>query len=236
MSIHIEAKAGEIAPDLLLPGDPLRAKFIAETYFDNPKLVNQIRGMYCYTGTYKGKPVSAMGSGMGQPSLSIYVNELYRDYDVQRIIRVGSCGSIQPGVKIKDLVLAQSACTNSAVNKHRFRGMDYAPHGDFDLLVTARNLGKNMGQQVHVGSILSSDTFYEADPDLWKLWAKYGVLAIEMETAELYTLAAQYGRKALGLLTVSDSLVDPSEDVLQDREKGFRAMAQVALDTLNSLD
>lgn len=232
MSIHIQAKPGEIAPRLLLPGDPLRAKFIAETYFDSPRLVNELRGMYCYTGTYQGVPVSAMGSGMGQPTLSIYVNELFRDYDVQTILRVGSCGGLQPEVKVMDLVLAQGASTTGNVNHRRFQGMDYAPLADFDLLVAAHTKAKQQRLPVHVGNILATDSFYDPDPSAWKLWASYGVLAIEMESAELYTLAAQFNRRALSILTVSDSLVDPTTDVLQDRETGFKAMAELSLEVL----
>lgn len=232
MSIHIQAKPGEIAPRLLLPGDPLRAKFIAETYFESPKLVNELRGMFCYTGTYKGVPVSAMGSGMGQPTLSIYVNELFREYGVQTIIRVGSCGGLQPEVKVMDLVLAQGASTTGNVNHRRFHGMDYAPLADFGLLMSAHQKAQEMGLPVHVGNILATDSFYDPDPHIWKLWASYGVLAIEMESAELYTLAAQFKRKALSILTVSDSLVDPSTDVLQDRETGFKAMAELSLEVL----
>jgi purine-nucleoside phosphorylase len=232
MSIHIQAKPGDIAPRLLLPGDPLRAKFIAETYFDSPRLVNELRGMYCYTGTYKGVAVSAMGSGMGQPTLSIYVNELFREYDVQTILRVGSCGGLQPEVKVMDLVLAQGASTTGNVNHRRFQGMDYAPLADFDLLVSAHSKAKAMSLPTHVGNILATDSFYDPDPNSWKVWASYGVLAIEMESAELYTLAAQFKRKALSILTVSDSLVDPSTDVLQDRETGFKAMAELSLEVL----
>lgn len=229
MSIHIEAKSGEIAGSVLLPGDPLRAKFIAETYFENPVLVSRLRGMYCYTGTYQRNQVSVMGSGMGQASLSIYVNELFRDYGVQQVIRVGSCGAIQERIGIKDLILAQGACTNSSMNSLRFRGMDYAPLADFSLLAKAHGLATQRGDRIFVGGVLSTDSFYDADPEVWKLWASYGVLGIEMETAELYTLAAKYGRQALSILTVSDSLVDPSRDALQERETGFTSMAELAL-------
>ncbi|NCN04512.1 MAG: purine-nucleoside phosphorylase [Spirochaetales bacterium] len=232
MSIHISAKPGEIAADLLLPGDPLRAKFIAETFFESPKLVNEIRGMYCFTGSYRGKPISVMGSGMGQPSLSIYVNELFRDYNVQRVIRVGSCGSIQPKVKVRDLILAAGACSTGNMNRRRFQGMDFAPVSDFGLLRQAHDLATAGSTPVHVGNVLATDSFYEPDADGWKMWATYQVLAIEMESAELLTLAAQFDRRALSILTVSDSLVDPSTDALQDRERGFRAMAELALNTL----
>lgn len=237
MSIHIAAAQGDIAPQVLLPGDPLRAKFIAETLFEQPKLVNEVRGMYCYTGTYKGQAVSAMGSGMGQASLSIYVNELFRDYGVQTIIRVGSCGSLRKNVRVRDLILAQGASTNSNMNRRRFSGMDFAALGDFQALQAAAWLCSERKLPYHIGNVLSTDSFYDPDPEVWKLWAKYGVLGVEMESAELYTLAAQYGRRALSILTVSDSLADPAAgDVLQDREKGFLAMAELALDTVCRLD
>lgn len=236
MSIHISAKPGDIAPAMLLPGDPLRARHIAETLFTSPRLVNEIRGMYCYTGTYQGMPVSVMGSGMGQASLSIYVNELYRDYGVQNIIRVGSCGSLKKEIRIMDLVLAQGASTNANMNRRRFMGMDFAPLPDFATLKAAQEVCQERGLTHHVGNILSTDTFYDPDPEAWKLWARYGVLGVEMETAELYTLAAAYGRRALCILTVSDSLADPDGgDALMDRETGFTTMAEVALEGLRKV-
>jgi purine-nucleoside phosphorylase len=229
MSIHIGAQKGEIASTVLFPGDPLRAKHIAETFFDDPRCVNEIRGMFCYTGSYRGKPVSVMGSGMGQPSLSIYTNELYRDYDVRSIIRIGSAGSLQESVLVGDIVLAQGACTNASVNRRRFSGLDYAPISDFGLLRAAWDAAQSAGLRTHVGNVLSTDSFYDPQGDMWKTWASYGVLAVEMESAELLTLAASYGRKALGILTISDSLVDSSHDILQDREKGMTDMAELAL-------
>lgn len=231
MSIHISAGPDDIADTILLPGDPLRARFIAETFFKNPVCVNEVRAMYCFTGTYKGRRVSVMGTGMGQPSLSIYVNELFREYGVQTAIRVGSAGSLRKNVRVRDLILAMSVCSNGAMNKRRFGGMDYAPTANFDLLKAAHNAATASDNPVHVGPVLATDSFYDPDPEAWKLWANYGVLAVEMESAELYTLAAQYGRRALSILTVSDSIVDPNAaHALDDREKGFTDMAAVALE------
>jgi purine-nucleoside phosphorylase len=233
MSIHIGAKPGEIAPTVLFPGDPLRARHIAKTMLENSTCVNEIRGMLCFTGSWEGKPVSVMGSGMGQPSLSIYANELYRDYDVQSIIRIGSAGSLQESVKVGDIVLAQGACTNAGINRRRFSGLDYAPISSFDLLQGAWKFGVDAGLNIHVGNVLSTDSFYDPQPEMWKNWAAYGVLAVEMESSELLTLAASYRRKALGILTISDSLVDSSHDILADRETGMTSMAEMALSLID---
>ncbi|MBN1520746.1 MAG: purine-nucleoside phosphorylase [Spirochaetales bacterium] len=232
MSVHIEAAPGAIAESVLLPGDPLRAKFIAETYLEGAELFNRVRNMFGYTGTYKGTRVSVMGTGMGMPSHSIYVNELLRDYGAKRLIRVGTCGSIRADLKVRDVVLAISACTDSNVNRVRFRGMDYAPAASFGLLERANALGRERGLAPRVGSIVSSDSFYAEDPEQWKLWARFGVLAIEMEAAELYTLAAKFGAQALAVLTVSDSIVSGEATSPAERETSFRAMAELALDTV----
>ena len=176
MSVHIGAKEGQIAESILLPGDPLRAKFIAETFLENPECYNEIRGMYGYTGTYKGKRVSVQGTGMGIPSISIYANELIQFYGVKNLIRVGTCGSYQESVKVRDVIIAMSACTDSAVNKLRFNGMDFAPTANFELLKKAYDASVAKGLNTKVGSVLSSDTFYDDDPDSWKLWAKYGIM------------------------------------------------------------
>jgi len=230
MSIHIGAKKGDIAPAILLPGDPMRAKFIAETFLANPVCYNQVRGMLGYTGTYRGKPVSVQGSGMGQPSLSIYVTELMTMYDVRTLIRVGSCGAMQPELKLRDILIAQAASTDSSMNRLRFHGMDYAPVADFPLLMKAWNIAGDKKIPVTVGNILSSDVFYSDDPDSWKLWAEYGVLAAEMETSALYTLAAKYKCRALSILTVSDSIVMKQETTSEEREKTFREMIEIALE------
>ena len=230
MSLHIAAKAGEIAESVLLPGDPLRAKFIAETFFEHPVLYTDIRNMFGYTGIYKGKRVSVQGTGMGMPSISIYANELFREYGVRRAIRVGTAGSLQEHVKVRDLVIAMSASTDSAVNRVRFSGMDYAPTSSFKLLKSAYDAAVARGWTPHVGSVLSSDSFYTEDPDQWKLWAKFGVLAVEMEAAELLTLAAKYGREALAILTISDSLVTHEATSAEDRRATFTRMMEVALE------
>ncbi|MGM0419458.1 MAG: purine-nucleoside phosphorylase [Bacillota bacterium] len=229
MSVHIGAKQGDIAETVLLPGDPLRAKFIAENYLEDVKCYNEVRGMYGYTGTYQGKKVSAQGSGMGMASLSIYVNELIRDYGVNKIMRVGSCGAISDRVEIRDVILAKGACSNSKMNDIRFNGQSYSPTADFHLLKDAYEVAKANQVNVTVGNIYSSDMFYQDDPKWHKVWRQYGVLAVEMETAELYTLAAKYGIQALSLLTVSDSLVTGEETTAEERERTFTDMMEIAL-------
>jgi purine-nucleoside phosphorylase len=234
MSIHIAAQKSQIADKILLPGDPLRAKFVAENYLDNPVCFNEVRNMFGYTGSYKGKPVSVMGTGMGMPSLSIYVHELIREYGVKRLIRIGTCGGMQEYVKLRDIVLAMSASTDSAVNRQRFGGMDYAPTASFNLLKAAWDAAAAHRLRVFAGPVLSSDMFYTEDPEQWKLWAKFGVLAVEMETAELYTLAAKYGCEALSVLTISDHLITGEATTSEERQRSFRAMMEVALDAIFS--
>jgi purine-nucleoside phosphorylase len=188
VSIHIGAKKGQIAPTILLPGDPLRARHIAETMLEDAFCFNEVRGMLGFTGRYGDKRVSIMGSGMGMPTLSIYVNELISEYDVKTLIRVGTCGAFQPYLKVGDVVLPMAASTNSQVNKLRFQGMDYAPAASFQLLLKAYEAAKARGARVYVGGMFSSDTFYNDDPEWWKIWANYGALATDMETSCLYTL------------------------------------------------
>lgn len=230
MSVHIGAKENDIASTVLLPGDPLRAKFIAENFLEGAVCYNEVRGMYGFTGIYKGKKVSVQGTGMGIPSLSIYVNELITQYGVKNLIRVGTCGAMQPDINIRDVILAMTSSTNSAINRLRFNGMDYAPAASFKLLNKAYELATARHKDVKVGNVLSSDTFYDDDPDAWKLWAKYGVLAVEMETTGLYTLAAKYGVDALTILTVSDSLVTGQATSADEREKTFKDMIEIALE------
>ena len=230
MSIHIGAKPGQIAPTVLLPGDPLRAKFIAETLLKDTVCFNEVRGMLGYTGRYGSKTVSVMGTGMGIPSLSIYVNELVSEYGVDTLIRVGTCGSFQPYLKSGDIVLAMTASTDSHINRLRFRGMDYAPAASFDLLLKAYQAANARGLDAHVGGILSGDSFYHDDPDWWKIWADYGALVVEMESNALYTLAAKYKVSALSILTVSDSLVTGETASAEQREQGFPLMAEIALE------
>ncbi|AIS52776.1 purine nucleoside phosphorylase DeoD-type [Thermoanaerobacter kivui] len=230
MSIHIGAKENEIAQTVLLPGDPLRAKYIAENFLEDAKCYNEIRGMYGFTGYYKGKRVSVQGTGMGVPSLSIYVNELITSYNVKNLIRIGTCGALQPDIKLRDIVIAMSSSTDSAINKIRFNGMDYAPTASFKLLKKAYDVAIEQGIQPKVGNILTTDTFYHDDHHSWKLWAKFGVLAVEMETAGLYTLAAKYKVDALTILTVSDSLVTGEATSAEERQKTFMDMVKIALE------
>ena len=231
MSIHIAAKDGEIAESILLPGDPLRAKFIAENFLENVQQYNQVRNMLGFTGTYKGKKVSVQGTGMGIPSISIYVNELFRDYGVKRAIRIGTAGAIRPEVKIKDLIIAVSACTDSGANNIRFGGRNYAPTASWKLLKKAWDIAEEKGWEPKAGPIISTDMFYSEDPEEWKLWAKFGCLAVEMEAAELYTLAAKYEREALCLLTISDSLITHEITSPEERQTTFTRMMEVALET-----
>lgn len=230
MSLHINAKEGDIAETILLPGDPLRAKHMAETFLENPKCYNEVRGMLGFTGSYKGKRVSIQGTGMGMPSISIYAHELINQYGVKNLIRVGSCGALQPELKLRDVVIAMAASTNSAMNQDAFRGMTFAPTANFDLLKGAYEVAQTKGFNVKVGSIVSSDAFYTHDPEEWKLWAAFGVLAVEMEAAALYTLAAKFGVRALALCTVSDSLVSKQEDSSEDRQTAYMDMAEIALE------
>lgn len=230
MSIHIGAHAGQIAPSILLPGDPLRARYIAERFLENAICFNQVRGMLGFTGEYQGKRVSVMGTGMGIPTLSIYVNELIREYGVKTLIRVGTCGALQADLKLGDIVLALTASTNSQINRLRFGGMDYAPAASFGLLLKAYETAKARKIPVTVGGIYSSDTFYNDDPDWWKLWAAYGALVAEMETNALYTLAAKYQVEALTILTVSDNVVTGEEATAAQRERDFPQMAEIALE------
>ncbi|GAB6984026.1 purine-nucleoside phosphorylase [Nocardioides pyridinolyticus] len=229
MSTHIGARPGDIAPLVLLPGDPLRAKWIAETFLTDARLYSEVRGMYGYTGTWNGRSVSVQGSGMGQPSMAIYVNELFREYDVQSVIRVGSCGGMSPKVAIRDIVIASGACTDSSMNRIAFEGLDYAPVADFGLLHRAYLAAGDLGADVHVGLVHSSDSFYPARPELGARMVDYGVLAVEMETSALYTLAAKHDRRALAICTVSDHLVTGEETSAQEREQTFGAMVEIAL-------
>ena len=232
MSIHIAAAKGQVAEGILLPGDPLRAKFIAETFLEKPERFNEVRNMFGYTGLWKGERVSVMGTGMGMPSLSIYATELIRDYGCKRLVRVGTCGAMRREIAVRDLVIAMSASTDSAVNKVRFRGMDFAPTASFRLLLAARDAALARGLSPFVGPIVSSDSFYTEDPEQWKLWARFGIVAVEMESAELYTLAAKHGVEALAILTVSDHLLGGGDTTSAERETSFRAMAEVGLDCL----
>lgn len=230
MSFHINAEPGQIAPTILLPGDPLRARHIAQTLLQDASCFNEIRGMLGYTGTYAGKRISVMGTGMGMPTLSIYVTELVREYGVKTLIRVGTCGALQPYLRIGDLVLPMTSSTNSQINKLHFQGMDYAPAASFPLLLKAYQAAQARGARVFVGGMFSSDTFYTDDPEWWKIWAAYGTLVVEMETTALYTLAAGFQVEALSILTVGDNLVTGEVSTHQQREREFMLMAEIALE------
>ncbi len=232
MSIHIGAKQGEVADKILLPGDPLRAKHIADTFLEDVIQYNEIRGMNGYTGTYKGERISVQGTGMGVPSISIYVNELIQSYDVKKLIRVGTCGALQKDVKVRDVILAQGAVTDSQVNRMIFGGIDYAPIADFELLHDAYKNAQTSGLNILVGNVFTSDTFYRDNgPEVNGLLASYNVLAIEMEAAALYTLAAKFGRQALAILTVSDHVITGEETSSDERQTTFNEMIEIALET-----
>jgi len=236
LSTHINTKIGDIAEIVLLPGDPMRAKYIAETFLEDAKCYNTVRGMFGYTGYFNGKRVSVQGTGMGMPSLSIYVNELLRFYNVKTLIRVGSCGAMLPHVNIRDIILAQAACTTSNMNNRRFPGITFAPISDFDLLYRTYGKALEKSYPVHVGNILSEDSFYDDDNSgRNQKMTEYGVLAVEMEAAELYTLAAKYHAKALCVLTVSDSLVTSEETSAEEREKTFNEMITLVLETVTEV-
>lgn len=230
MSVHIEASPGEVAESVLLPGDPLRAKYIAETFLEQVQCYNQVRGMLGFTGMYKGKRVSVQGTGMGIPSASIYINELISSYGAQQLIRVGTCGAIQQDVKVRDVLLAQGACTDSSMNRNIFPGFDYAPIANFELLKKAYDIGTAKGLSIRVGNVLSADMFYSERPEMTLKLGKFGVLAVEMEAAALYTLAAKFGVKALTVLTVSDHIVTGEETTAQERQTTFNEMIEVALE------
>ena len=230
MSVHIGAKQGDIAETILLPGDPLRAKWIAETFLKDAFCFNQIRGMYGYTGTYNGKKVSVMGTGMGVPSISIYAHELINEYKVKNLIRVGSAGSYQKDIKIRDIVLAMAASSNSGVNELRFGGADYAPTANFGLFMKAVEAAKSKNIPIKAGNVFTSDEFYADDFESYKKWSKFGVLCVEMETAGLYTVAAKHNVNALTILTISDSLVTGERTTSKERESTFKGMVEIALE------
>lgn len=229
MTVHIGAKPGDIAETVLLPGDPYRARWAAETFLDSPRLVNEVRGMLGFTGTWRGHPVTIHGSGMGMPSLSIYANELIRDYGAQTLIRIGSAGALQHHVNVRDIVLAQACTTLGSPSRSIFRELSFAPVADFALLAAAHAAAIAKGIPAHVGGIYSSDTFYDERQDLSDQLQRHGTLAVEMEAAELYTLAARYNRRALAVLTISDHIL--REDALPsaDRERSFGDMVEIAL-------
>ncbi len=229
MTIHIGAEPGQIAETVLMPGDPLRAKWAAERFLDDAVCVNQVRGMLGFTGTWRGHRVSIHGSGMGMASLSIYANELIRDYGAKTLIRVGSAGAMQPHVALRDIVLAQTASTLSTPSRGIFREINFAPCADFGLLRAAHDAGQRLGARVHVGGIYSSDVFYDERPDLNEIMTRHGILAVEMEAAELYNLAARHNVRALAALTISDHLLTHEALPAPEREQSFGDMIEIAL-------
>lgn len=230
---HIQAKKGEIAERVLLPGDPLRAKLIAEKFLENPTCYNEVRGTLGFTGKYNGVDVSVQATGMGQPSMSIYATELFSEYGVKKAIRVGTAGALREDIAIKSLVLAMSCCTDSNMNLQFFNGFSYAPTACFSLLKTAYENAVKKNFSCTVGQIVTSDIFYD-ESARWKMWARYGVLAVEMESAILYTIAAKYGVKALSILTISDNLVTGEVTSSKERENSFLDMMSLALDSITS--
>ena len=230
MTIHIGAAPGDVAETVLLPGDPLRAKWAAETFLEGATCINRVRGMLGFTGTWRGHRVTIQGSGMGMPSLSIYVNELIRDYGAQTLIRIGSAGGMAPQVAIRDIVLAMTASTVGSPSRTILREVNFAPCADWDLLRKAADAAAARGVTTHVGGIYSSDTFYDERPDLNEQMVRHGILAVEMEAAELYTLAARHGRRALAVLTVSDHLTTGEALPSDERERSFGDMIEIALE------
>ena len=231
MSTHINAPEGAIAPNILLPGDPLRAKFIAENFLEDAKCYNEVRGMLGFTGTYKGVPVSVQGTGMGQPSLSIYVTELFRFYGVQNAIRVGTCGAVSADTQLRDTIIVNAACSDSCLLNQRFGSLHFAPTASFPLVKTADSIAEKMGIRYRVGSVASSDFFYDKNEN-WKKWAEYGVLGIEMESAELFTLAAEHKRNAMAIMTVSDHILLGGQTTAEERQTTFTNMMKLALETI----
>lgn len=230
MTVHIGAKPGDIADTVLLPGDPLRAKWAAETFLDDPVCVNEVRGMLGFTGTWRGNRVTIHGSGMGMPSLSIYVNELIRDFGAKTLIRIGSAGGMQESVALRDVVLAMTSTTVSTPSRGIFRELQYAPCADWGLLKAGVSAAEAKGIPTHVGGIYSSDVFYDERPDLNEQMVRHGILAVEMEAAELYTLAARYGARALAVLTISDHLITGAALPSEDRQSSFSDMVEIALE------
>jgi len=232
MSIHIEPKKGDISDSVLLPGDLMRAKWIAETFLENVVCYNDVRNMLGFTGTYKGKRISVQGTGMGIPSALIYCHELINDYNVKNLIRVGSAGSYQKDIQIRDIVIAMAASSTSGINNSTFTNADFSPTANFDLFMKAALYAKTNDIPVKAGNVLSADKFYEDDADSYKKWSEYGVLCVEMEAAGLYTIAAKHNVKALAILTISDSLVTMEKTTADERETTFNTMVDIALNTL----
>ena len=235
MSTHIGAEPAAVAPRVLLPGDPLRAQWIASEFLEGATCYSRVRNMLGFTGTFRGERISVQGSGMGQPSLAIYAHELFRDYGAAQVVRVGSCGALVDSLRLRDVVLAISAATDSAMNRLRFHGLDFAAAADFGLLRAAYDIALTHGVEPVVAQILSSDSFYPARPELIDLLVEHGVVAAEMEANALYTLAAGYGRRALAICTVSDLVRTGEEATAHEREQTFGEMVEVALEAMLSV-
>ncbi|WP_254276962.1 purine-nucleoside phosphorylase [Halomonas sp. 3H] len=229
---HINAEPGDFADTVLMPGDPLRAKYIAETYLEQVRQVNTVRNMSGYTGTYRGRAISVMGHGMGIPSVSIYAKELITDYGVTRLIRVGSCGAVRDDVAVRDVVVGLGACTDSGVNRSRFAGMDFAAIADFELTRHAVDAAADRGLPVKVGNLFSADLFYDPRPETAELLRRYGIVGVEMEAAGLFGVAAEFGARAATLCTVSDHILRGDSLSSADRERTFDDMMHVALEAV----
>jgi purine-nucleoside phosphorylase len=228
---HIDAQRGDFAATVLMPGDPLRALYIADTYLTNARRVNEVRNMWGFTGEYRGRPLSVMAHGMGIPSASIYCQELITEFAVKRIIRVGSCGTVHPSVKLRDLVIAMGASTDSGVNRMRFRGHDLAALASFNLLRNAVRIAEERKLRFHVGNVFSGDLFYTPEPEMFDVMRKYNILGMEMEAAGIYTLAMELGAEALAICTVSDDIDAGTELTFAERQSSFDDMIRLALDT-----
>ncbi|REL26857.1 purine-nucleoside phosphorylase [Thalassotalea euphylliae] len=229
---HIEAAVGDFAETVLMPGDPLRAKFIADNFLEDVKCVTRVRNMFGFTGTYKGKRISVMGSGMGIPSISIYATELYKEYGVENIIRIGSCGAVRDDINVRDIVIGMAASTDSNVNRNRLDNCDFAATADFGLLKNVVDTADKLGKDVHVGNIFTADLFYTPKPEMFAKMESLGILAVEMEAAGLYGVAAEYGKKALTVLTVSDHIKTGEETTADERENTFKDMMELTLESI----
>lgn len=228
---HINAEPGDFADAVIMPGDPLRAKFIAENYLDEARQVNDVRNMLGFTGRYKGHPLSVLGHGMGIPSCSIYCSELVNSFGVKRLFRAGSCGTVSKKVRLRDIIIAMGACTDSKVNRVRFRGHDFAAIADYELLQTAVAQAEQKRLSHHVGNVFSADLFYTPEPEMFELMEKYQVYGVEMEAAGIYGLAAEFGAKALTICTVSDHIVSGERLSAEERQVGFKEMIELILET-----
>ena len=232
MTPHINAPASAFADAVLMPGDPLRAKYIAETFLENAEQVTNVRNMFGYTGTYKGRRISVMGHGMGIPSCSIYAKELITEYGVKKIIRVGSCGAVRQDVHVRDVIIGLGACTDSKVNRTRFKDNDFAAIADFELTQAAVQAAKNKGVAVRVGNLFSADLFYTPDVEMFDVMEKYGILGVEMEAAGIYGVAAEFGAQALTICTVSDHIRTGEQTTAEERQLTFNDMIEIALESV----